>query len=118
VLAVHIETSPTYTGSSETDIVYQHSHSGFTSSETGMTWCDDPVSQIACDQQYVRFYYASLGPEIICHETGHAVGLTHGDDAYPYEDNDNSSLHCMETPNASVHPELGSHNAAEINATY
>jgi hypothetical protein len=118
-LAVSIKSSGVYTGSSETDIVYQRSNSGFASNEIGMTWCDDAVTQTKCDQQYVRFRYSGLDAELVCHETGHAVGLTHGADAYPYlNNNDGSALGCMETPDSLKHKTLGARNTDEINSTY
>jgi hypothetical protein len=116
-LAVHIETSGVYTGNSETDIIYQHSNK-MPSTLAGMTWCDDAVTQTKCDQQYVRFSNDGLDKEVICHETGHAVGLTHGQDAYPYVKNNDSALGCMETTDTLKHWKLGSHNVDEINATY
>lgn len=111
--------SPEYSGSAETDIIYQVSTSGFSGNTIGQTWCDDAVTATRCDQEYVRFRAATyVNRELACHETGHAVGLTHGADAYPSESNTASELGCMETPDYGNNPYIESHNVSEINATY
>lgn len=117
-LVVSYPSSASYTGSSETDIVYQQSTSGMSGTTIGFTWCDDAVSPSSCDQQYVRFRYDSIDAELACHETGHAVGLTHGRQASPAVSQTNSALGCMETPDYGNRTGLGSNNIAEINATY
>ena len=118
-LNVSYPSSPSYTGGSETDIIYQVSTSGFSGTTIGQTWCDDAVSSTKCDQEYVRFRGTlQFDTELTCHETGHAVGLTHGADAGPKESNTASELGCMETPDSGGRPGLGSHNKSEINATY
>ena len=55
---------------------------------------------------------------VACHETGHSVGLTHGQDAYPVMANSNDVLACLQTPLAQVVPTLGTHNTQHINANY
>ncbi|WP_329028004.1 hypothetical protein [Streptomyces sp. NBC_01423] len=111
--------SPSYSGGAETDIIYQVSTSGFSGNTIGQTWCDDATTATKCDQEYVRFRAASyVDRELACHETGHAVGLTHGADAYPSESNTASELGCMETPDTGNNPYIESHNVSEINATY
>jgi hypothetical protein len=118
-LAVSVKTSGVYSGGSETDIIYQRSTTGMSSTQLGQTWCDDAVTSTKCDQEYIRYVVqVNLLPELVCHETGHAVGLTHGDDASPKVSNTNSSLGCMETPDSEDRTGLGSHNISEINATY
>jgi hypothetical protein len=118
-LNVSYPSSASYTGDSETDIIYQVSTSGFSGSTIGQTWCDDAVTSTKCDQEYVRFRgELQFDTELTCHETGHAVGLTHGADAGPAESNTASVLGCMETPDSGGRPGLGSHNTSEINATY
>jgi hypothetical protein len=118
-LAVSYPSSPSYSGGSETDIIYQVSTSGFSGTTIGQTWCNDAVTSTKCDQEYVRFRGTiQFDSELTCHETGHAVGLTHGVDASPKESNTASELGCMETPDSSNRPGLGSHNKSEINATY
>ena len=89
-----------------------------TGTTIGFTWCDDAVSARRCDQHYVRFRFDRINAELACHETGHAVGLTHGHEAAPRESQTAAELGCMETPNSGRRPHLGGHNKAEINATY
>jgi hypothetical protein len=85
---VYWTSSPSYSGSAETDVIYQVSTSGFSGNVIGQTWCNDAVSSTRCDQEYVRFRAAGyVDRELACHETGHAVGLTHGPDATPAESN-------------------------------
>lgn len=111
--------TPSYSGGSETDIIYQVGSSGMASNAIGMTWCNDAESSTKCDQEYVRFRGVSyVDRELACHESGHAVGLTHGNDASPKESNVASELGCLESPDTGDNPYLGSHNSAEINATY
>lgn len=116
--SVTIQSSGVYTGGSETDIVYQQSTSGMTGTVIGFAWCDDAVTNRKCDQHYVRFRYDSIDAELACHETGHAVGLTHGHEASPRESQTAAELGCMETPDSGNRPHLGSHNVSEINSTY
>jgi hypothetical protein len=112
------EQSPiAYTGSSETDIVFQVGDPG--GGLNGITWCNDSISSTKCDQHYVRIVSSRVTSTAStpCHETGHAVGLTHGANAAPVQSNDNTNLECMRTPGTSV-TTLGAHNAAQINGAY
>lgn len=106
-----------YTGSAETDIVYQVGNLG--SGLNGITWCDDAVTSYQCDQHYVRIVASRVSSSVStpCHESGHAVGLTHGQDAFPAVANDNTNLECMRTPGTNV-ATLGAHNVAQINGEY
>jgi hypothetical protein len=84
----------------------------------GRTWCDNAVDATKCDQHYVNFRSNSVVTAgLACHETGHAVGLLHGQDASPAQSNTEYWLFCMQDP---VGPGvgLGAHNAAQINAVY
>jgi hypothetical protein len=129
-LNVSYETSGTvsYSGSAETDIIYQKSPyqsgtTGWGSGLIGETWCDNAVNALACDQQYVRFKSSIvLDYPIVCHETGHAVGLLHGADSDSSTgatlSNTDPALGCMVTPvNASI-TTLSSKEISEINASY
>lgn len=83
-LSVSATSTPVYSGSGETDVIYQVAQN--IGNLVGLTWCNDAVdgTAYACDQQYVRFDPDHSGTEnAACHETGHAVGLTHAEDAYP-----------------------------------
>src|SRR4051812_827412 len=118
-LNVSYPATASYSGSAETDIIYQVSTSGFSGTTIGQTWCNDASSSTECDQEYVRFRGTlQFDTELTCHETGHAVGLTHGADAGPSESNTAAELGCMETPDSSNRPGLGAHNQSEINGTY
>ncbi|SDJ51862.1 hypothetical protein [Streptomyces indicus] len=115
-LAISYPSSAQYTGSSETDVIYQEDTVSGTA--VGRNWCDDTVSSWRCDQQYVRiegggdYTYGRT-----CHETGHAVGLLHGADANPRLSNSNSALGCLVTP-TSGGEKLGSNNREHINQVY
>lgn len=117
-LAIHYDSSPVFEGSGETDIIYQEGSTGLPSSADGVTWCNGTAGGYECDQAYIRIrgngFYT---PGIVCHETGHAVGLLHGADASPVLSQTDSRLGCMETP---VYPydTLGSQNIGQINLTY
>ncbi|MEV8033812.1 hypothetical protein [Streptomyces sp. NPDC086182] len=116
-IAVSYPSSASYAGSAETDIIYQQSGSGMSGTTIGMTWCDDAAAGV-CDQAYVRFRYDSIDSELACHETGHALGLTHGTDASPRVGNANSSLGCMEKPDSGNRTTFGTWQTTEINDTY
>ncbi len=73
------ESTPSYTGGSETDVIFQY---GYLPPEAaGMAWCDDAISSSVRDQHYAKFNTSSPSYALACHETGHTVGLTHGADA-------------------------------------
>jgi hypothetical protein len=119
-LAIHRDDTPTFSGSGETDIVYQEG--GVPTNFAGYTICDDPIEGTRkCDQAYIRIEGAgvySLGT--VCHETGHAVGLTHGNMAGTTSQtflNTDSRLACMINP-APVNAVLGSNNRTNIDAVY
>jgi hypothetical protein len=78
---------------------------------------------LRCDQAYINFLYANPSQNyaraLACHETGHAVGLLHGEDAYTSGiRNDDSRLGCMVTPVNGDLRLLGSNNVANINDVY
>jgi hypothetical protein len=124
-LDVEWDADPQYTGDTETDIIYQVGEAT-TSELLGRTWCDDAVSGTdLCDQHYVRFDddVDTIGRHTICHETGHAVGLTHGAEADPVQRSDNPSLMgCMSTAvdpgNEAGTESLGNQNFDMIKAIY
>lgn len=78
--------------------------------------CDDAVSAIACDQHYIGFKSDTPSKSLTCHETGHAVGLTHGLNAFPSFSQIDYQLGSMKTP---VNGEaLGLMNVLTIHNTY
>lgn len=120
-LTLVYDPTPVFSGSGETDWIYQE---GPIAEEgtIGRTWCNDQVSTWVCDQHYIKLegsgqYFQN--PKVTCHETGHATGLTHGPDAVPALANNASSLGCLRRPLSAITSNaLGSTQAAQINATY
>lgn len=89
--------SAKYSGTGETDIIYQKGN--IVGEDDGTTWCDDAVTWEVCDQHYVRFQSGQTPTDgLACHETGHAVGLTHGYDASPRLSMTDPVLGCMKKP--------------------
>ncbi|MEU5870648.1 hypothetical protein AB0A73_03705 [Glycomyces sp. NPDC047369] len=116
--SVSYDSTPAFSGSAETDIVYEESGIGVPASADGGTFCNNASSSIKCDQQYIRIRGGgSYTYGLTCHETGHAVGLTHGSDASPRRSNTDELLGCMETP-TSPGEGLQANNIENINATY
>ena len=112
------EESPiSYSGSSETDIVFQVGTLG--AGINGITWCNDSISFTKCDQHYVRIIptRVSSTASTPCHETGHAVGLTHGSNASPTQLDDNTNFECLRVQGTAI-TTLGAHNYAQINGEY
>jgi hypothetical protein len=99
-LSMRYQPNPKFSGSGETDIIFQQGNTG---PLLGITWCNDAVEGTReCDQQYVRFASHNPGQYLICHETGHAVGLTHGAQANPVQAQDEPLMDCMRTELPSV----------------
>lgn len=116
-LAITFVQDPVHTGPGETDIIYQQNTPPGESD--GFAWCNDAVDARRCDQHYNVFRSSSPSKGLACHESGHAVGLTHGVDAAPMRENDDPSFGCMQTPVPTSNTgQLGTHNRATINATY
>lgn len=100
-----------------TDIIYEHNTDIYPYS--GFTWCVFEVSSIACDTHYIAFYTSTPSANVICHETGHAVGLLHGVESTSPFWNDDTRLGCLVAPVAAGSSLiLGGQNAGIINATY
>ncbi|MFF4624779.1 zinc metalloprotease [Nonomuraea jabiensis] len=117
-LAFHYDSSPVFEGSAETDIIYQEGSTGLPDSLDGVTWCNaGGGTRYNCDQQYIRIRGNGIySYKLVCHETGHAVGLEHGDYAIPMLNKTDSRLGCMTTPVQSN--DLGSNNRENIDGTY
>lgn len=111
-LAVSVTNNPEYAAhnNAETDIIYRIDNN--MNIAAGLAFCEDEDDGNRCDQHYVIFdqgeYCAGLSPancadpdqiqRITCHETGHTVGLTHGDDASPSAGLLDTRLGCLKTP--------------------
>jgi len=109
--------SITYSGDYETDIVYTHHSFGGTT--IGATWCEDSVNGSKCDQWYVAFKDTlEADMNLACHESGHALGLLHGNDASPAVPLTDSRLGCMVWPADFLSRSLGSYTVREINNAY
>ncbi|WP_327696635.1 hypothetical protein [Streptomyces sp. NBC_00459] len=117
-LTVKIESRGVYAGGAETDVIYKAKT--LARGKIGITWCDDAVTSRKCDQHYIAFNkdHHSIGAvnkSDACHETGHAVGLTHGPNGSPAKDIDDDRLGCMSYNDVYG---LGASNKENINSTY
>ncbi|MET8538635.1 hypothetical protein ABZV67_45025 [Streptomyces sp. NPDC005065] len=117
-LVIQLDSSPVFSGSGETDIIYQEGSTNLSENVIGVTWCNDAVGDgIRCDQQYIRIRgNGTYDTSVACHETGHAVGLVHGDGANPRLGNEDSRLGCMIKD--GWNNDLGSNNTGNINKVY
>ncbi|MDA2812014.1 hypothetical protein O4J56_15330 [Nocardiopsis sp. RSe5-2] len=119
-LRISYDSTPTFSGSGETDVIYQEGRAGLPSGADGITWCNDAVNgaRYKCDQQYIRIRgRGHYTPGLTCHETGHAVGLQHGRYSSPRLSDTDSRLGCMVTP-VGYSVGLGANNRDNINGTY
>lgn len=116
-LSVSFENPPVTSGLSETDVIFLEGPLPGTA--IGVTWCNDAVGTLRCDQHYVRLDGPGPGKKVICHETGHALGLTHGEQAHPAQPQHAAALGCLRSPLPAItNALLGNHNTQQINATY
>lgn len=127
ILHTFYDTSPVFSGSGQTDVIYRSNPADFQDSRRnyiGYTWCQDEYTGTAgnyydCDQAYINLLNRnSVTRALACHETGHSVGLTHGSDATPYTADDANVMYCMETPIDNNRDILGPNNVANINLIY
>ncbi|WP_435614061.1 hypothetical protein [Streptomyces coelicoflavus] len=116
-LAVSYDSTPSWSGSAETDIYY--SEGAVPGSNEGTTFCNDnSPGNYKCDQQYIRIEGGGhYTPGLSCHETGHAVGLLHGNVSYPAVPMQDSRLGCMKK-NVSYSQRLGANQKTNINIVY
>ena len=125
-LAIHYDSSPVFSGTAQTDVVYQEQEAAMPlpAGLRGIAWCNDdvPTQRSKCDQTYIRIQspdgYRIFGGGLACHETGHAVGLLHGNNAAPAIEPDDARLGCMQNEVATLPAGLGSDQVHQINNTY
>jgi hypothetical protein len=115
-LNVSFHPTPTMTGSAQTDIIYGVNPDDVLVGFIGSTWCDAVASDFRCDQHFAKFEF-NPSRALACHETGHAVGLTHGSDADPQVSDNQPDFGCMRIP-TSDNESLLVHNASQINFEY
>lgn len=118
-LVVHYSNPPT----GDTDVIYHYGD--VPGPDDAVTRCLSPIDNFRCNQFDVTFDANTLCPcsadfirAIACHETGHTVGLLHGDNAIPTVSNLTGSLMCMRKPVYDGDYPLGSHNADQIDSVY
>jgi hypothetical protein len=117
-------------GPDETDVIYRL-NDGLGMNTWGRAFCDDdsPSDPVVCDQFYVEYhgdkicpgnecYDASFHETLACHETGHTVGLLHGENATPRQDNEDADFRCMRTDVLPDDPRMGTHNVQQVNSVY
>ncbi|MFB7935424.1 hypothetical protein ACFC4C_40670 [Streptomyces sp. NPDC056039] len=116
-LAFSYDSTPSWSGDSETDIYY--SEGNVPGSAWGTAFCNAVAPRAyRCDQQYVRIEGGGkYTPGVACHETGHAVGLLHGDRSYPRVGMQDNRLGCMKKTVDFDQP-LGSNQKRNINIVY
>lgn len=77
-LTVTYDSSPSFSGSAETDVIVQEGAFGYPDNYHGITWCNDPISSTRCDQHYIRMRgNNAINAFVAMHEFGHAWGLLH-----------------------------------------
>lgn len=86
-LTITYDSTPSFSGSAETDVIIQEGAFGKPDNVLGITWCDDPVSTYRCDQHYIRMRGANvINSWLATHEFGHAWGLLHPNSWAPAKD--------------------------------
>ena len=114
------DSSPSYSGQAETDIIYEKVPATIMPTQAiGITWCEDADQGYQCDQQYIAYKTGiPVTANMACHESGHAVGLMHGSESDPVVNNTDPQLGCMRTPADDSANTLGGMNVGEIDDTY
>jgi hypothetical protein len=124
-LDVTFPSKAVYSGDNETDIIYQKGP--VVGSNRAQAWCDDASADRVCDSHTVRFSEAlsEIRSSTLCHESGHAVGLLHGQMSAPKIDDDDDRLGCLEAPSvvATINGKnrngtTAYNNRDQVNATY
>jgi hypothetical protein len=117
------DSSPTFSGIGETDVIFRSHLHEFTDTNTvGYYFCNDSEGS-TCDQGYVNLrsvnYSSAYMRALACHETGHAVGLLHPNDSSPAKSMTDTRFECMMNSPMSSHYGLGADpNIVNINDWY
>lgn len=104
-LTITYDSSPSFEGAGETDVVYQEGDFGFPESYSGVTWCNDPEDGTTwlCDQSYIRMRGAGrINAVVATHETGHSFGFLHGNEWAPARTQCDSVLGIMRADEACI----------------
>jgi len=120
VITRSYDSSPTFEGASETDVVFQEGRvPGAPDTLEGITWCVDVVdsSPNVCDSFYIRIRgNGTYGKWLVAHESVHALGLTHGQQAAPRKSESDPILGIMTAGKLPAH--LGSTPIGQVNKVY
>ncbi len=119
VMNPNLDETPVFSGPGETDVVFQEGVVPGFESFGGLTWCQDRTDGTTweCDQHYVRIRGAGIYNRwFVAHETGHALGLTHGPQANPPTSGTASIMGIMTT--GALPSSIGSTAAAQVNGFY
>lgn len=118
-MVVSEDTTPTFSGTAETDVIFQEGLVPAFPVTGGITWCQDIVNGTnwECDQHYIRIRGAGVYSKwLVAHEAGHALGLVHGTEANPATSGTASVMGIMTT--GALPASLGATPIAKVNATY
>lgn len=111
------DSTPNYTGSLRTDIIYRRD-TNLPTGVDGAAWCVSERDTVDCDQHVAVFRDETPSWAIACHESGHAMGLTHGTETSPSASNTDIDLQCMMTPNLGTFWQISQFQIDAINDNY
>lgn len=119
VMIEHYDSSPVLSGPAETDLIFQEGLAPAFPVAGGITWCVDKVDGTAweCDSHYVRIRGNGVYEKwLAAHESGHALGLTHGPQAVPQKAPDAAIMGIM--TQGALPGSLGAEPKAQVDGEY
>lgn len=119
VMNVSYDSTPVFSGNAQTDVVFQEGGFGAPDSIAAVTWCVSKVDgkPWVCDSQYIRMRGAgTYNKWLVAHESGHALGLTHGTEARPAVAGNAPITGIMTT--GQLPSSLGGEPIAQVNNNY